>query len=374
MQILLVLENYWPHVGGVETLFQNLAEGLVKKGHGVTIVTHKMKGGKKYEVKNGVKIHRVHCFGNRYLFTFLSIPKIFGIAKSFDVIHTTTFNGAPPAWLVSKLRRKPCLLTVHEIWIGNWRKFTNFGLIKSGLHNLLERLIFLLNFSKYVGVSNSTRNQLIRVGKSKDKVGMVYNGLDYTHFNKRKHGTSAIRKELGFEKDFVCLSYGRLGPSKGLKYAIKAVPMLAKKLPNFKYVLILSKDKQYRQKRQQLEKAVAKSSYSDSIKVLDSVSYKKLPSYIKAANCVIVPSLSEGFGYTVAESCALDVPVIASNTTSIPEVISGKFILVEPKNTMDIIEAVQKVERGRFTKRPLRKFTWPKTVEGYLNIYKELVK
>ena len=42
MKILFVIENYPPHIGGVEALFKNLAEGLAKK-HEVTIITHKPK-------------------------------------------------------------------------------------------------------------------------------------------------------------------------------------------------------------------------------------------------------------------------------------------------------------------------------------------
>ena len=81
MKILFILENYLPHVGGVETVFRNLAERMVKLGHKVSIVTHRLKGTKKYEVMNGVKVHRVSCFQSRYLFTFLAIPSALRLAK-----------------------------------------------------------------------------------------------------------------------------------------------------------------------------------------------------------------------------------------------------------------------------------------------------
>ena len=43
MKILLVCENYYPHIGGAEIVFQTLAEGLVKAGHQVAVVTHQLK-------------------------------------------------------------------------------------------------------------------------------------------------------------------------------------------------------------------------------------------------------------------------------------------------------------------------------------------
>ena len=41
MKVLFVLENYIPHIGGVEIVFKNLSGGLVKVGHDVSIVTHR---------------------------------------------------------------------------------------------------------------------------------------------------------------------------------------------------------------------------------------------------------------------------------------------------------------------------------------------
>jgi len=57
------------------------------------------------------------------------------------------------------------------------------------------------------------------------------------------------------------------------------------------------------------------------------VSRSELPSYIAASDCIVVPSLSEGFGFAAAESCAMGKLIVASNVASLPEVVSGKFYL-----------------------------------------------
>jgi len=371
MRVLIVLENYWPHIGGVETLFKNVAEGLVKNGHNVNVVTHRLKGTPTYEEKNGVKIHRVRCFDSRYLFTFFAVPKVLKLAKKADIIHTTTFNGAGPAWLASKLRKKPCIITIHEVWIGKWKELTDFSWLNSKIHDLLERPIFMLNYDKYVTVSKSTKNQLLDLGIPGEKIKVVYNGLDYSHFDPKKYDGKNVRKKLDLDGNFVCLSFGRLGPSKGIKYAVKSVPKIAKKIPNFKYVLILSKDKQYMEETNRLKHMIGKSKYKDNFLILDPVPYKELPAYIKASDCVIVPSLAEGFGYTVAESCAMSVPVVASNTTSIPEVISGKYILFPSKDSKAIAKAVENVYKKKVKTKSLKRFTWEKTVSGYLGVYRK---
>jgi len=159
MRILFIIENYLPHIGGVEVVFKNLAEGLVRKGHDVKIITHRLRNTPRYEVINGVKVQRIDSLGSRYLFSFLAIPVAIREARKADIIHTTTFNGAFPAWQASKISGKKSVITVHEVWLGKWNEYTSMGKFKAWLHNSLEKFIYMLSFDKYVGVSNSTRKR-----------------------------------------------------------------------------------------------------------------------------------------------------------------------------------------------------------------------
>ena len=374
MNILFVIENYLPHIGGVEMVFKNLAEGLVKKGHAATIITHRLKGTAAEETISGVKVKRISCFGSRYLFTFFSIPAAVAAAKNADIVHTTTFNGFFPAWLAAKLNRKPLIATIHEVWVGKWREYTDFWGLKSLLHEAFERLIYLLPLvDKYVAVSNSTRQQLLRIGKSEKKAVTIYNGVDYEHFNPKKYNGEAIRRKYALKNSYVVLVYGRPGPSKGIEYAIAAMKEISLSMPNAKMLLMLSRDKQYARKYLQLLQLIKKLQLEDKILNIPPVPHSQLPSYIKAADCVVVPSLSEGFGYTAAEAAAMGKPIIASNTTSLPEIVSGKHILVKPKDSSEIAAAVISMSQGKFHKTPLKKFTIEANVANYLKVYDGLL-
>ncbi|RME91864.1 MAG: hypothetical protein D6772_17720, partial [Bacteroidetes bacterium] len=120
MKMLFVLEHYHPYLGGAEKLFRQVAEGLAAEGHTVEVITtrHQARLARE-EVIAGVRIRRVHCY-NRFLFTFFSLPVIWRAAKDTDLIHTTTYNAAFPAWLVGRLRRKSVLITFHEYWGKLW--------------------------------------------------------------------------------------------------------------------------------------------------------------------------------------------------------------------------------------------------------------
>lgn len=375
MNILFVIENYLPHMGGVEAVFRNLAEGLARKGHSATIITHRMKGTVAEETINGVRVKRVSCLGSRYLFTFLAIPAAVAAAGKADVVHTTTFNGVFPAWIAAKLNRKPLVATIHEVWIGKWREYTDFNALKALLHDWTERLIYALPaVDKYAAVSNSTRQQLLRIGKSEKKVATVYNGVDYEHFNPKKRSGAAVRKKYSLQKNYVLLVYGRPGPSKGIEYAITAMKEISAVIPDAKMLLMLSRDKQYAKKYSQLMQLIKKLRLEDKIVSIPPVQHSELPDYIMAADCVVVPSISEGFGYTAAEAAAMGKPIIASDTTSLPEVVSGKHILVKPRDSSEIAAAVESVYHKHYHTTKLKRFTIEKNVNAYLAVYSEFTR
>ena len=110
----------------------------------------------------------------------------------------------------------------------------------------------------------------------------------------------------------------------------------------------------------------------DKVVLHDPVPYGELPDFIKAADCVVVPSLAEGFGFAAAEACAMKKPVVASNTTSLPEVVSGKYVLVRPRDPGAIAIGVDMVKNGREAKTKLKRFELGDNIDKYLGVYRRL--
>ena len=371
MKILFVLENYHPFVGGAEVVFKNLAEGFVKEGHEVNIINNQIKKTNKFEIINGVKVHRVNSFGSRYLFTFLAIPKVLKLAKNSDVIQTTTFTGAPPAWFGGKIRKKPVLLTVHEVWVDKWKKVTDFNFLKSFVHNILEKMIYTLKFDRYICVSNSTRKDLANINIT--NAVTIHNGLDYGLWNPKNFDDSKIKTNPELKEKFLCFSWGRPGVSKGFEYLIRSIPLILKKIPNAFFLLMTNKD--YNKKKfKQLTDLVKKLGIGKHISIIKPVPYKELGNFIKAAACVVIPSIAEGFGYTTVETCAIGTPVVATNAGSIPEVISNKYVLVEARSPNGIASGVITVKNKDYKTSALKKFYWKTAIDKYLDEYKKLVR
>ena len=372
MKVLFVLDNYFPFIGGAEILFKHVCEGLAGRGHEVTVVTNVQPNAPEKESINGVTIQRIRTphFASRYWFAFLSIPRCMKLAGAADIIHTTTYTSAFPAWLSSRFKGRKCIITVHEVIGEGWKSMMGMNWFMAWLHELLERIIVVIPFDRYVSVSGYTAERIHRYGVKKGKVAVVYNGIDYDLFDPAKADGRAVRKKLGLEDKFVYMYYGRPGISKGLEYLVRAVPLIAEKIPNARLLMILGKmpEDGYRK----ITGMVKAMGLEDKVTLLEPVPRDELPSYIAASDCVVVPSISEGFGFTASEACALGKPVVASNVASLPEVISGTHMLVQPADPASIAAGVEAVYNKNDVHTPEKRFLWSDCVNGYEKIYFEL--
>jgi alpha-1,3-rhamnosyl/mannosyltransferase len=106
-----------------------------------------------------------------------------------------------------------------------------------------------------------------------------------------------------------------------------------------------------------------------------------LPSIVRCASALVFPSLHEGFGLPVLEAFAAELPVITSNVTSLPEVAGDAAQLVDPYNCENIAWAMQLLVEDSSLARDLRhkglrrarEFTWDRTTQATINIYRRLI-
>ncbi|HPQ45551.1 MAG TPA: glycosyltransferase family 4 protein [Syntrophales bacterium] len=373
LTICFILEYYYPHVGGGEILFQKLAEGLVEEGHRCDVVTCRIPGTKRFEVVNGVHIHRVRVprCADRYWFTIMSIPLAWKIAKKADVVHTMTYNGAFPAWLIAKLHKKPVVISIFEVLGKKWMEL-NFNFLSAILCRVIENTILHLTYNGYFCSSKSTFNCLTDWGIDSKKIYLAYPGIDYHLFTQKSDGEArGIRRNLGIsDSSFLYVYYGRPGMVKGIEYLVRAVPIITKDISDSKLLLILSENPptKYREVIN-----LVKTLKLDNVILHGSLPREMLPYYIQAADCVVVPSLNEGFGFTCVEACTMQKPVVASNVGSIPEVIFGKYVLVPPRDSKALADGVIKIYRGDHEMGEQKMFLWKNTVQKHLTSYYDII-
>ena len=90
----------------------------------------------------------------------------------------------------------------------------------------------------------------------------------------------------------------------------------------------------------------------------------------------MLPSHAEGFGFAIAEVCTMDVPLITTNVSAIPEVVSGEVMFVEPGSPKQISKKICEYFDGtaEIEHLPAKKFLWEDTIGNVTQIYQDLTK
>ncbi len=125
---------------------------------------------------------------------------------------------------------------------------------------------------------------------------------------------------------------------------------------------------------------VQESNFKKDVIFTDFVSEDDLVLLYNGATIFLYPSLYEGFGIPPLEAMACGVPVITSNTTSIPEIVGDAAYLMDPLNDKELKEALLRllsdenlrndlIEKGF---KRVKEFSWQKMAKETLQIYESL--
>lgn len=115
------------------------------------------------------------------------------------------------------------------------------------------------------------------------------------------------------------------------------------------------------------------------ILIFENVTNQELNYLYQNAFALVYPSLYEGFGLPPLEAMNCNCPVIASNTSSIPEVVGDAGILINPNNTNKIASALESLLSNEVRNSYIAKgsdraklFSWEKTAQKHIEIYQSL--
>lgn len=372
MKICFVAEYYPPHVGGGEILIQKIAEALAQQGEDCTVVTSRV--GKELppiEEKDHLKVMRIRTPASmsRLWFTLIAPLKIILWVRNCDLIHGTSYGGAIPSFLASKFLRKKCILLVHEFMGGLWKNLEPNWFLAHFYQNA-ERIIAHLSFDKFIAVSRYTRNCLRFLGIPDHKIEIVYEGAN-EDLMKAGSDPLELRRETGFKpEDFIYLAYGRAGVSKGIDFFIAAIPFILERVPSAKFILILTKsgNRTWNSIVKHLMTLPA-----SIYRLLPGMPREELGGYLRMADCIVIPSLSEGFGLAALEACTLKKPVVATDAGSLPEVVFGEYVLVKPGSPEALAEGCFRAFSRTMEYEQPKEFKWEKTVNQCKLIYRKIL-
>ncbi len=332
----------------------NLFEGFHINEYGLS--THKQN----FNQYRGFKVPEIQYIG--YSFEIINktwFDKVYS-KSDFDIYHPTYYRND-----LKKFKNKPVVLTVHDMI---HEKFSNqFWNSKWVLES---KRISIESADIIICVSENTKKDLIKFYNfPENKIKVIYHGNSLKETNELALN---VLKIYNITKPYILY----VGDRRGYKNFSLLLDVFRTHFSD-QFSLICFGGNSFNSKEL---KTIKKFNISNKITQIKGSDYL-LSSLYKNAFCFICPSLYEGFGIPLLEAMAMGCPVIASNTSSIPEVVGQAGILFDPLSRKSLINAIESLidseskrnELIKLGKEQEKKFSWDKMANETLGIYKSVI-
>ena len=305
---------------------------------------------KELRIENKGVLKRSRFFlDNKFLF----LLRIKRYLPDYDLYHATNQNIS---FVLNGRNGKKSIFTCHDIipyiYPKNFLEKKFRGFLYSGMKNA----------DIIIADSKNTKADLIKFMKIPEgKIRVVYLGVDniYKRISKER-----ARKKLGLQINGKILMH--VGEDLERKNTDRIYRAYFKAKERIKDLILIRIGK--------VKKKIPGVNY------YYKVSEKEMVLFYNAADILLIPSIYEGFGLPVIEAFACGTAVIASKTSSLPEVVGDAGLLVNPYKTDEISDAIYRLLKeqklyNNLVKKGLKRvknFTWEKCANNILKIYKEL--
>jgi glycosyltransferase involved in cell wall biosynthesis/GT2 family glycosyltransferase len=321
----------------------------------------------KYEIEKlteekSLVLKRRHLERLWHYFDSLKLEYMIG---HFDVYHC--FHHLMPA-----TNNKPRLMTVHDL--------RRYKLPELYAKSKLGSFEFAVNNADhFLAVSQSTKNDLCSVfGIEPNKVDVTglatgIEPFEYSEEEKKKHILEMSRM-VGQKIDDYLVVFSSPDTRKNLIRTVEAFAQSRKSIADNIKLVILG---QLPKREKEFINKLAANHYKN---VICSGAVNDLRPWLGCAKGLIFASLYEGFGIPILEGFSCGTPVITSNVSSMPEVGGNAALYVDPYDIDSISNSIVKIANDgqlreklvKAGKERVREFTWKKTAENILEVYKKL--
>lgn len=373
MKIAFVYDVIYPYVkGGVEKRIRELAVRLSARGHDVHIIGMKYWEGPDSLRTDGVTLHGIcpaqplyadgrRSIGEAIHFSTRLIP--FLVREEFDIIDCQQFPYFPcfPVKFVSVLKKKPFVITWHEVWGDYWYEYLGW---KGAFGKATERLVAGLT-PKTIAVSVTTATRLKCLGV-RDEVCIIRNGIDPGHLGSVPSAT--VSSDLIF--------VGRLIKEKHVDLLVRAFSLLLKESPDCTLLIIGNGPE-----RETLRSLVRDLAIGDRVRVIPFLdSHDEVISLMKSSHVCVIPSTREGFGIAALEALACGLPVVTADhpDNAISELITEKTGFLSSLSVEDLASTIR-VALGRYPamktacRVSAETYDWDRIVDQAESCYQSLI-
>lgn len=301
------------------------------------------------------------------------------VGDNLDVIHYPYFN---PFFLTLPLyKRYPTVVTVHDLIPLVFPKHFPVG-FKGRLKWEIQKWS-LQNASAIIADSESSKNDIIKfTGINKERIHVIYLAArkEFKKTNRKSKKVEEMRKKYNLPGEFV-LYVGDIIWSKNIPTLIKAIKKV--KIPlvmvgkqttakDFDRYNLWNKDLVLFAKLVEGDKNILR---------LGFIPNEDLVAIFNLATVFVMPSIYEGFGLPILEAMSCGCPVVTTREGSLSEVAGEGAYYVDPYDINSIADGIVAVYFNKSIQNKLseegleqiKKFSWRKTAEKTLDIYKNVL-
>lgn len=304
-----------------------IATGTTEK---IQRFNYRDKGSNKLQV---ITLKNTDSYINKMLWQFALILELVRLQRinQFHLINIQipSLYKLPLPLILARLLNIPVVLSIH----GNWDPPSFKPPFLQSLLRSIERVVLRisLRFSSGVITANSELAGKIRSLRFKKPIQVIPYGADLSQFN------SSVKKITNFSP-FI-LFVGQISKAKGIYSLLESFLNVKLKQPELNLLLIGRKRENY------TFSSLITKEINKSIHFLGYLPQNEVAKYMRTAEIVILPSLSEGSPKVLCEALACGTPVIGTRIAGIDEIIIDGMngILVSPNNTDELTIATEKI-------------------------------
>ncbi len=301
------------------------------------------------------------------------IWELYHIARShnIDIVHGHDYKTDPLAFLLKVLKPDLKIMSTAHGWITNTRRTSLYKWI---------HLIFLRRFKKMIAVSNATRDLMIQSGISREKITVLYNGIDAGKW-RRENVTEDLKVEFGIPLDArVVGAVGRLGDEKDYYSLLDVAETVNTRLGNVYFMIVGDGKTDEKEKLLNHAKAIGVDE-----KIVFTGYRSDLLTIYNSFDIFISTSLTEGLPNNTLEAMSMGLPVVVTNVGGVSELVQAGIsgYLFEPRDVNGISQKIidllaDDAALARVShfarKRIEEKFTFDRRLKAIEGIYQEIMQ
>ncbi len=374
MKILMAIDYYRPHVSGLTLYVQHLAEGLVRRGHDVRVLTHRHLPELPVEnEENGVRVVRAPVaarFG-KALVSPAILARALREIPGTDVLHlhAPLVNAVPLAFLGATLR-VPIVVTFHcdlQTPSGLGQRFVEV-VARASQHFALERAARVITYTEdYARHTRPLRDRL-------EKVGWILPPVTDPPGTGRT--ADEVRARFGVAGAPVILFLGRFTEEKGLPVLMAAFPEIRRRFPEAVLLLAGAKDVPGETVLERIAPLLADP--ASGVLAPGIVPPAEIADLFTIADVLVLPSINatESFGLVQVEAMLRGVPSVASDLPGVRQPVRmtgmGEIAPIgdAPGLAAALIDVLESPARHRRPREEIRAMFRPdKTFTEYEAVY-----